>query len=209
MNARSTARAAGGDVVVQLDTPDELFTVDTHRLLTGTGRLSSGIEELLDRFVTQKKVRPGQRIVLEFLATETSPELAETMTSVIRRYCALEIDRTGRERDLTWRQGMRSMVGGGALFVLGIVLSFLFTRPAESDFWRLLLGDGVFLVVAWVGLWYPLDLLFMARQPLKRKMRILAEMSVLPVLVRTPTTISGLPPPAAAPPPTTPQPPPA
>ena len=58
---------------------------------------------------------------------------------------------------------MRSLLSGSLLFGVGIGLSYAFTRPVMGEFANGLLGNGVFLVVAWVGLWYPLDLLFIAR----------------------------------------------
>ncbi|MGH3798544.1 MAG: hypothetical protein ACRDTD_00135 [Pseudonocardiaceae bacterium] len=63
-----------------------------------------------------------------------------------------------------------------------------FTGPDADPFWRELLGNGFFVVVAWVGLWYPLDLLFIARQPLKRELRVLTELKALPVVVLTRST---------------------
>ena len=43
----------------------------------------------------------------------------------------------------------------------------------------------MFLVVAWVGLWYPLDLLFIAREQAKqRRVGVLGKMLTLPVVVR-------------------------
>lgn len=53
-----------------------------------------------------------------------------------------------------------------------------------AEFANELLGNGVFLVVAWVGLWYPFDLLFIAREQAKREMRVLGNMPILPVAVR-------------------------
>jgi hypothetical protein len=180
------------DVVIQLDTPEELFAVDPRAVLTGSRRLDSGIDELVDRFLAMKKIR-HHRIVLE-VAGEWPGEVAARLERALRRYCELRIQRAERQREVIWRSGMRSLVSGSVLFLVGVVLSFEFTRPGADEFWRELLGNGVFLVVAWVGLWYPLDLLFIARQPLKREMRVLAEIRTLPVVVQTlagPTAKSG------------------
>lgn len=198
MSTRSSEEAARSDrrdIVVRLDTPDELFTVDTHRLLTGTGRLVTGMDELVDRFLKQKKIRRRQRIVIDLPATDGAAEMAVTIEHAVRRYCHLRIEHSRRQQAVIWRQGVRSLRLGFLLFFVGVVLSYAFTRPETPDFWRQFLGDGVFLVVAWIGLWYPLDLLLIGRQPMKRERRILAGMAVLPVLVRTRT-----PEPTASPP---------
>jgi hypothetical protein len=63
-------------------------------------------------------------------------------------------------------------------------LSYGFTRPEVAELSQELLGNGVFLV-PWVGLWFPLDLLSVAREQVKREIRVLTEMLTVPVAVRT------------------------
>jgi hypothetical protein len=92
--------------------------------------------------------------------------------------------RAVREHNLIWRQGKRSLFSGSLLFVIGVSLSYAFTRPIMGEVVEGLLGNGVFLVVAWVGLWYPLDLLFIAREQAKREIRVLGDMLDVPVVVR-------------------------
>jgi hypothetical protein len=191
MRTRTAPR--DGDVVVRLDRPDDLFRVDTTRLLAGPGRLVSGIEELVEEFLGQRKLRARQRIVVE-LTEQAAP--TERIADAMRRYCELRIHDAGRQRAVMWRQGRHSLISGSLLFLAGVILSYWFSRPGAPEFWRELLGDGVFLVVAWVGLWYPLDLLFISRQPLNREIRALTHMKALPVVVRAPTVdaFGGTPP---------------
>ena len=171
------------DVVVEVDNVDELFSVDPRDLLSGAHRIDSGMEELVERFLAQRRVGPDQRIVLN-IAEECSEETAATVTLAVRRYCQLRMRRAIREHNLIWRQGKRSLFSGSLLFVIGIALSYAFTRPIMGDVVEGLLGNGVFLVVAWVGLWYPLDLLFIAREQAKREIRVLGEMLTVPVVIR-------------------------
>jgi hypothetical protein len=188
-STRPSTATSRRDVVVRLETPDELFAVDTHSLFADGGRRVSGMQELVEQFMSRKKVHPGERIVLELPSAVGKAERAEPPVDfqmAIRRYCACRVEDARRERAVMWRQGRQSLLSGGVLFCIGVLLSFAFTRPGMPEFWQELLGNGVFLVVAWVGLWYPLDLLFITRQPLKREMRTLIAMSALPVVVRAP-----------------------
>ena len=171
------------DVVIELDTVDELFSVDPRDLLSGAHRIDSGMDELVERFLAQKTITAEQRIVLN-VANEVSEEVAATVTLAVRRYCQLRMRRAIREHNLIWRQGKRSLFSGSLLFIIGIALSYAFTRPIMGDVVEGLLGNGVFLVVAWVGLWYPLDLLFIAREQAKREIHILGLMLDVPVVVR-------------------------
>jgi hypothetical protein len=171
------------DVVIELDSVDELFSVDPRDLLSGAHRIDSGMDELVERFLAQKTITAEQRIVLN-IADECSDEVAATVTLAVRRYLQLRMRRAIREHNLIWRQGKRSLFSGSLLFIIGVSLSYAFTRPIMGEVVEGLLGNGVFLVVAWVGLWYPLDLLFIAREQAKREIRVLGKMLDVPVVVR-------------------------
>ena len=82
------------------------------------------------------------------------------------------------------RQGLRSLRVGTPLFLIGLLLSTDFLAPDVPDLLQQVLGNGVFLVIAWVGLWYPLDLLFFARLPLNRERRALDTLRTMPVEIR-------------------------
>ena len=80
--------------------------------------------------------------------------------------------------------GWASLRPGLPLFLIGLLFSTDFLAPDVPEFFQNLLGNGVFLVIAWVGLWYPLDLLFFARLPLRRQRRVLDALLAMPVEVR-------------------------
>lgn len=183
MNLRRATRMPPADVVIELDTPEELFYADPSGLLTGSNRIDSGMDELVERILALKNPSSDQRIVLD-VAHECSEELAATLVVAVHRNCELRRRRAVRELDLIWRQGKRSLLNGSLLFAVGIALSYLFTRPWVPELPGELLGNGVFLVVAWVGLWYPLDLLFIAREQAKREISVLSQMVAMPVVVR-------------------------
>ncbi len=185
--------AEPGDVVVRLDTPDELFTADPAGLLAGSGRLVSGADELVERFLGMRKrsVR-HHRIVLEIAGPADvglgESGLAERLRQALHRYCDLRAERVERQLGVMWRDGLNTLLIGSLLFVLGIALSQEFVLDPEVDpFWKELFGNGVFLVVAWIGLWYPLDTLLIERRPAKRELRVVTEMKSVPLLVRTGT----------------------
>ncbi|MCV7037399.1 hypothetical protein BST36_17570 [Mycolicibacterium moriokaense] len=183
VNLRRRWRTPPADVVIEVANADELFYADPSGLLAGARRIDSGMDELVERLLAQRDVGPQQRVILD-IASVCSDEEATKVVAAVRRYCDLRLRRANREHDLIWRQGMRSLLSGSFLFVLGIALSFAFTRPGMGEFANDLIGSGVFLVVAWVGLWYPLDLLFIAREQAKREISVLSKMLTMPVVVR-------------------------
>jgi hypothetical protein len=115
------------------------------------------------------------------LADDGVPARLETG---LRRWCVARTERVERESRSLWRQGLWSLRGGVALFIVGLVLSTNFLDPDVPQFLQDVLGNGIFLVIAWIGLWYPLDLLFFARSPAKREMRALDVLATMPVEVR-------------------------
>ena len=115
---------------------------------------------------------------------QIQPDTAAQLQATVARYCRARLAAADREAQVLWRQGLRSLGSGSFLFVLGLILSSGFLEPDVDSFWQNLLGNGVFLVIAWVGLWYPLDLLFFARQPVRREQQILRVLIDSPVEVR-------------------------
>ncbi len=142
----------------------------------------------MERFLAMGKrnVR-HHRIVLD-VAGPVEPDLADRLVQALHRYCDLRAERVGRQLGVMWRDGVSTLLIGSLLFVIGVALSQSFVLDPEVDpFWKELFGNGVFLVVAWIGLWYPLDTLLIERRPAKRELRVVTEMKSLPLLVRTHT----------------------
>ena len=183
MNLRRNRTTPPADVVIEVANSEELFYADPSGLLTGARRIDSGMDELVERMLARREVNVAQRVVLD-IHSVCSDEDAAKVVAAVRLYCELRLRRAKREHDLIWRQGKRSLLSGSLLFIVGIALSFAFTRPGMGEFANDLIGSGVFLVVAWVGLWYPLDLLFIAREQAKREISVLTKMLDLPVIIR-------------------------
>jgi hypothetical protein len=191
MSSTDTATTTGPreEIVVHLGAPDELLAVDPlaplHAPPGEKVRGTPGVEELLGELLGRPRVRRPRRVVLTLppaaLADDGVPARLETG---LRRWCVARTERVERESRSLWRQGLWSLRGGVALFIVGLVLSTNFLDPDVPQFLQDVLGNGIFLVIAWIGLWYPLDLLFFARSPAKREMRALDVLATMPVEVR-------------------------
>jgi hypothetical protein len=180
---------AGEDLIVALHHPSELFSVKPEAMLERNARLEPGADEIVNELLGRSKVQRRARIVVMLPASEITDGIAEILHVALRRYCEARLALVQRETEVAWRQGLRSLRSGSILFLVGLLLSAGFLEPDVPAFWQNLLGNGVFLVIGWVGLWYPLDLLFFARQPLKREAQILTAISQMPLSVQ-PTDVS-------------------
>ena len=172
MSAERRPRRVGEDVIVALDRPAELLSVKPEAMLHRDARIEPGVDEIVNELLGRSRVQRRARILVTLPAEQINDGVAETLHTALRRYCEARLARVQRETEVVWRQGLRSLGSGSILFVVGLLLSAGFLEPDVPQFWQDLLGNGVFLVIGWVGLWYPLDLLFFARQPLKREARI-------------------------------------
>jgi hypothetical protein len=195
MSTTDTATTTGPreEIVVHLGAPDELLAVDPlaplHAPAGEKVRGMPGAEELLGELLGRPRIRRPRRVVLTLPASALVDHdgVAAHLEAGLRRWCAARTERTERESRSLWRQGLWSLRGGVVLFVVGLVLSTNFLDPDVPQFLQDVLGNGVFLVIAWIGLWYPLDLLFFARSPAKREMRALDVLATMPVEVRART----------------------
>jgi hypothetical protein len=183
-SAARRPRSGGEDVIVALDRPAELFSVEPEAMLERDARIEPGADEIVNELLGRSRVQRRARIVVTLPAEQVTADIAETLHTALHRYCEARLARVRREIEVAWRQGLRSLASGSILFVVGLLLSTGFLEPDVPQFWQDLLGNGVFLVIGWVGLWYPLDLLFFARQPLKREALIVEAISLMPLVVQ-------------------------
>ena len=184
IGAERRPRRVGEDIIVALDRPAELLSVKPEAMLEREARIEPGVDEIVNELLGRSNVQRRARIVVTLPAEQIADGIAETLHTALRRYCEARLARVQRETEVVWRQGLRSLGSGSILFVVGLLLSAGFLEPDVPQFWQDLLGNGVFLVIGWVGLWYPLDLLFFARQPLKREARIVEAVSQMPLMVQ-------------------------
>jgi hypothetical protein len=182
--AERRPRQVGEDVIVALYRPAELLSVHPEAMLERDARIEPGADEIVNELLGRSRVQRRARIVVTLPAEQITPGIAETLHAALRRFCEARLARVKRETQVAWRQGLRSLGSGSILFLVGLLLSTGFLEPDVPPFWQDLLGNGVFLVIGWVGLWYPLDLLFFARQPLKREAQIVQAISRMPLLVQ-------------------------
>jgi hypothetical protein len=183
-SAERRTRRVGEDVVVALHRPAELLSVQPEAMLERDARIEPGADEIVSELLGRSRVQRRARIVLTLPAEQITPDTTEILQAALRRYCEARLAHVQREIEVAWRQGLRSLGSGSILFIVGLLLSTGFLEPDVPAFWQDLLGNGVFLVIGWVGLWYPLDLLFFARQPLKREALIVTAISRMPLLVQ-------------------------
>lgn len=164
---------------LRLRSPEELFWVDGSDFRHADARLQPALEQLVDRLSSHWKF-PHLHIVVTVPSGSASGWSDGNLEAAVRRYCTLRIEGNNREVDKLRWQGLSALRLGAVLFGIGLVVSYLLTRHDVPEIWQTVLGYGVFLVVAWVALWQPLDTLLFSRKPLRREQRVLEHLADTP-----------------------------
>jgi hypothetical protein len=167
---------------LRLRSVDDLFRTPDPQCFRQTGRLHSGVDELMVALRVER-LPARVRTTISFTGEVASIDDDELRRSV-QEYCGLRLRDLDLELRAHRREERQSLTVGGVLFLLGIGLSAEFTQsfwPAEV---QSLLGDGIFLVLAWVGLWYPLDYFIFGRRPLLLDRKVLQAIRGMEITTR-------------------------
>ena len=159
-------------------------------------RLHSGLEELMNE-LAPRRLREVTGVVIELPESELVPGAEEWMRSTISSYCELRLRETANELRAFREDAYRALVIGMALFVAGLAASTAITSSSDPQLIKTFFGDGLAVVVAWIGAWYPLDTLINYTRPYRQTRRVLQTLRELPVVVRP--ALDGLPPGAIPP----------
>ena len=161
---------------VRLRTPAELFSVSDPDLRSPEARLQPGIDQLIDELMSVR-FKPDLRIVVSVPPGAGEGWSDGQLSEAIHRYCALRFAQNDREIRKLRVEGLGALRLGLFLFAAGLIVSYFLTRHEVPDVWQSLFGYGAFLVVAWVGIWYPLDTLLFSRRPLDKQQRVLRSLA--------------------------------
>ena len=146
-------------------------------------RLYPGIEELVGRL----DARPVRhlRVVISVPELELRADTHAQVQRGIRTYCDQRLAQTRATIEAQRREGLRALVLGIVLFTVGFLVAREISRSGLDDDVRSFLADGVFLVFAWVGLWYPLDALIYYPMRQRRDQRLLRILGAAEIDVST------------------------
>jgi hypothetical protein len=178
------ARLRTIDLTLRLTSVDELFGTPDPRCFRQTGRLQSGVDELMAALRVER-LPARVRTTISFTRAISSLD-EDDLSRSVQEYCDLRLRDLDLELRGHRREERQSLTIGGVLFLLGIGLSAEFTQSLWPPEIQSLLWDGIFLVLAWVGLWYPLDYFIFGRRPLlldRKVLRAIRSMDITAVVV--------------------------
>lgn len=178
----SEAPSAG--LEIRLGSVDDLFVAPPVDGLPGpSSRFRSGIEEILNE-LAPKRLRDVASATIVLPAEEIEPGLEERLQAAVARYCELRIRETDNDLRSLRREGLRALAVGLVVLAAGLAAAAYLQASTAPTAVRTYLADGLLTVLAWVGAWYPLDILIHYIQPYRRTKKVLEAASRLEIAVR-------------------------
>lgn len=166
----------------------DLFRAPEPDPLAGRFATRSGMDLLCEQ--VDPRSSDGLRIELELEQKDDHPVTMDRLRVAVAGYCAERIARIEVERAAIRRRGLKELLAG--LIFLGVCLAaaaLLSASWSGPDWLRTFFGEGL-VIVGWIALWHPVDMLFFERLPLLREQRVLQRIQTADIVV-LPMSSSG------------------
>ena len=162
---------------------DELFEPPEADPYSDVIEVRSGIERLVEASQTGALDRPLS-VTITVPPSCWSDDLEARTRRAVRLYCRNRLAQIDRDKRSMHRRGIRALQYGllvwGACLVLSSIVEASAVLPA---FLTRFLGEGI-VIVGWVALWHPADLLLFSRWPLVHERRVYARLNEMQVAVK-------------------------
>jgi hypothetical protein len=161
------------ELTLELGEADEFFAGSESRVAAGRPPLPPGIDQIREELDAHSL--PGAlATVIVLPRAQVNPGLSAEIGRAVERYCVMGICKAENEMRMLRREGIKTLVIGLSLFVVFGILAETVVRTSLPSPVRDFLGeDGLFVVVGWVGLWYPIETLLYSHRPYRQEIAVL------------------------------------
>jgi hypothetical protein len=172
------------ELTLEFSQPDEFFAGSSSNAAAGLPPLPPGIDQIREE-LDAHKLPDALATVIVLPRTQIKPGLSADMARAIDRYCAMGIAKAENELRLLRREGIRTLLIGLVLFFVFVSITETLVHTGLPDGVKNLLGvDGLFIVVGWVGLWYPIETLLYSPRPYRQEIAALRLIRRMQIEVR-------------------------
>ncbi len=144
--------------------------------------LDADAEQYLTEACREAGLHRLLRLVIHLPAAEAAGEAARTLPDAIHHYFGYRGRQQRADRLRLLRRGLTSLLIG-TLFLVGCLGLRRLLLLSHLDIDRALVGEGL-LIVGWVAMWRPLEILLYDWWPLVRRERLLRRLATIPIEVR-------------------------
>jgi hypothetical protein len=165
---------------LKLGNLEEMFRTSQWEVMSPDCRFETGIEFCISE-LRSRRARSPIRLELELAAPEPDPEAQTRLRRTISNYCEDRIGRNTRERHIARRDGYAALKVGIPVAIVGLAVAVATAVANSNDDYTLPNLAG--WVLAWVGLWYPLDTILFSSVAPKRENAVLNRLRDAEVLI--------------------------
>jgi hypothetical protein len=172
------------EVTLELENADELFVGRGPDVACGVPPLPPGIDQIRSELCSHS-LRTAVATVIVLPRARFRPDIARDITRAVGRYCEIGIRNADNELRALRREGLRWLLFGCLVFAAFVYFSERILAIGDlpyvvKDFF----GNGLFIVIAWVALWYPIDTLFYSGRPYRQERNVLRVIQEMEIVVR-------------------------
>jgi hypothetical protein len=158
------------ELVLALDTAEELFAAPDPDPLAGRFETESGMDRLVDVLTPSSARAP---LTLELRIAGADPGITSQIRTALAGYVDHRVAQLRQEKRRIERRGLTELVFG--LLFLGVCLALsgaAVSVPGGPAWLGLVIAEGL-VIVGWIVLWHPVDMLLFERWPLRREIVLL------------------------------------
>jgi hypothetical protein len=181
--AMRNARPGGLELMVALNHPNELFEAPGFDVANGLPPREAGIDRIR-RELSAGSLRAPAKLVVEVPADQATPQVESGIKQAFARYCEAGIAHAEEELRAVHRDGWQTLLLGAILLAAGLLISEAILASSAPKGIRDFFGNGLFIVAAWVGMWYPLETLIYTGRPHRLERKLLRAMGAMEIAVR-------------------------
>ncbi len=181
---RSPDRRERQVIELRLIQARDMFEMPSTDLFSEYRNFLTGVDFCLSELRARRSRRPV-RLEIRLPPESIDDEVAERLARTLRRYCNHRIRYNRRESQAQRVGGVSALRIGIPVSALGLVVAAAATRIRPAGGAANLVTDHLGWVLAWIGLWFPIDQFLFYPLAYRRESRVLsllagAELDVTP-----------------------------
>lgn len=166
---------------LRMERVEDMFHVSDSDAMSPQYRFEPGVDYCLSE-LRSRRSRSQVRLELELPAAQLDAETPTRLRQTLARYCEDRIGRNSRESRIARLDGFSALKVGIPVALVGLAIAVATAVASTQDDFSLPNLAG--WVLAWVGLWYPLDTILFSSVGPKRENAVLARLQDAEVVVK-------------------------
>jgi len=171
-------------IEIRLNSPSEMFELASTELFSEFRNYLTGVEMCLSELRSRSSRRPG-KVMITLPESEIDEDTGHIISRTLRGFCDQRMSYNRREKRALHFDGLSALRIGVPIVLVGLVMTAIAAGMSDSTNTVLKsVTDHLGWVLAWLGLWFPLDVLFFYPLQYQRENRSLRLLRVARVEVR-------------------------